>query len=258
MILTCPQCQTKFALAAEKLMPDGKTVRCSSCTHTWFQLPSFDEDDPMELPKTEAVPTEALDDLAGADDVTDMDDAPAEAADSHGFVGFATASVIIFALLIGLSLLLREPITKALPSASGYYSLFGFKLGNPVDSLSFNKVNAKIEDGVFMLAGEVINLSGDVVDVPYLVAKQFDADNHVLAEWMIKLPFDSIEGYGAQDFYSEYEAVKGAVNARVKFTLQAPVAEDKMPIKKKEALTDPKAKMGSDPGLKDPHTPPAH
>lgn len=39
IIATCPQCDTKFSIAAAVLGAEGKTVRCSKCQHKWFQTP---------------------------------------------------------------------------------------------------------------------------------------------------------------------------------------------------------------------------
>lgn len=37
MILTCPNCQTRYVVDPNKLGPSGRSVRCDSCQHSWFQ-----------------------------------------------------------------------------------------------------------------------------------------------------------------------------------------------------------------------------
>jgi predicted Zn finger-like uncharacterized protein len=39
MIITCTNCATRFSLAADAIRPEGRTLRCSRCGHTWRQLP---------------------------------------------------------------------------------------------------------------------------------------------------------------------------------------------------------------------------
>lgn len=39
MILTCPQCSTQFELDESILLPEGKKVKCTKCSHVWFQRP---------------------------------------------------------------------------------------------------------------------------------------------------------------------------------------------------------------------------
>lgn len=72
MILTCPKCESRFVIAAQALAPEGRKVKCSSCSEIWHQLPDPDElieeietgleesaaDDPMEEEGEGAVATE--------------------------------------------------------------------------------------------------------------------------------------------------------------------------------------------------------
>jgi predicted Zn finger-like uncharacterized protein len=37
MMLTCPQCSTRYEADAAKFLPAGRTVRCAKCGHTWHQ-----------------------------------------------------------------------------------------------------------------------------------------------------------------------------------------------------------------------------
>jgi predicted Zn finger-like uncharacterized protein len=42
MIVSCPECSSKFRIASEALGDKGRKVRCSSCKHTWFQEPELE------------------------------------------------------------------------------------------------------------------------------------------------------------------------------------------------------------------------
>ena len=37
MILTCPSCNTRYMLDMASIRPEGQTVRCFKCKHTWVQ-----------------------------------------------------------------------------------------------------------------------------------------------------------------------------------------------------------------------------
>ncbi|MFM7631319.1 MAG: MJ0042-type zinc finger domain-containing protein [Alphaproteobacteria bacterium] len=49
MIITCPECASRFALQRESLGVTGRFVRCARCLHIWFQMPS-DETEPTFAP----------------------------------------------------------------------------------------------------------------------------------------------------------------------------------------------------------------
>ena len=78
MILTCPDCSSRFMVDA-KALGDGREVRCAKCHHEWFAMPedehdttdaSFEEvDDAFE-----AEAEEDTDDDAALDDASDADD----------------------------------------------------------------------------------------------------------------------------------------------------------------------------------------
>ncbi len=46
MIITCPNCTTRYSLPQDKIKPDGQKVRCAKCGTVWHQAP---EDEPLAL-----------------------------------------------------------------------------------------------------------------------------------------------------------------------------------------------------------------
>lgn len=52
MILTCPECSTKYVVKDGAIPPQGRQVRCASCKHSWHQ-------DPDDAPPAEATDLEA-------------------------------------------------------------------------------------------------------------------------------------------------------------------------------------------------------
>lgn len=48
MILQCPECRTRYVVPDSAIGPNGRSVRCASCKHSWFQ-------DPPENPDFDAI-----------------------------------------------------------------------------------------------------------------------------------------------------------------------------------------------------------
>lgn len=67
MMITCPQCGTRYNLSAAQVGPEGRTLKCAKCEHQWFVAPEHaaetatDPDIPPPLPPQNAI---GLDELA--------------------------------------------------------------------------------------------------------------------------------------------------------------------------------------------------
>jgi predicted Zn finger-like uncharacterized protein len=56
MIVSCPNCSTRYVLDATVLRPPGRHVRCARCQTTWFQEPALDLGAEAMIPENDRAP----------------------------------------------------------------------------------------------------------------------------------------------------------------------------------------------------------
>ena len=151
MILTCPNCATRYLVSPAKLRPGGRTVRCARCGESWFEdaPPPEMEDAPETIsppPEPEQAPEQAPSDQIPSDQdeeesgaASDRDGPPVRPkrtvetsrgrnlpalprvpnrwSKAAGWIGL----VLFVVLIISCILLFRGPITEAWPPAERLY-----------------------------------------------------------------------------------------------------------------------------------------
>ena len=49
MIITCPECATRYQIDASGFPDEGRDVKCTSCSHKWFQ--DYESLTPADMPE---------------------------------------------------------------------------------------------------------------------------------------------------------------------------------------------------------------
>jgi predicted Zn finger-like uncharacterized protein len=206
MILTCPSCDTRYAVDGAKFPAAGRTVRCAKCGHSWHQAAEAPE--PVVEPElvapfeVEVAAAPAAVDIP-ADDPYPVNPSPTRAyapapqapapkqpigpklAVIAGWVG-----LIVVVLLIAVSAVrYRQDIAVIWPQSAGVYS----SLGLPVNAsgIDFRQVRyeRQNEDGQIVLAvsGMIVNAGTRELPVPQTVRVTLsDADKRELYHWNFK------------------------------------------------------------------------
>jgi predicted Zn finger-like uncharacterized protein len=205
MILTCPSCGTRYSVDEAKFPPQGRTVRCAKCGHSWHQ-------NPEAPPEPEPIPEPAA--AAPAAPAPAQPETASEAAEA--FAPSATrayapqpvqaepraplapklavvagwAGLIAVVLLIGVSAVrYRQDIAVIWPQSAGVYSSLGLKVN--ASGIDFRQVtyNRESEDGqvVLSVTGMIVNGGNRELPVPQTVRVTLsDANNHELYHWTFK------------------------------------------------------------------------
>ncbi len=166
-------------------MPNGRTVRCTNCSYSWFQDPPDDNDQILALDDGEfttaqhgasvaALPSPEGRHFAGVID---------RAGVGRFAVVFLMGAVVLSAIVS--LVLFRSEVVRAWPPAEGLYTLTG--LGVNAEGLVFRetKYSRRIEDGtsVIIVEGKIVNETGLPQPVPAIRVTLRDSDAHPLDHW---------------------------------------------------------------------------
>ncbi len=212
MILSCPECDTRFAIDAQALRPDGRRVKCGKCDHVWYEEPpppSAAEPltvTPLEPEEQSPIPTPNLPAVTKAD--------------QKRTAGGAWLLVcLMLAIIAGLGWFGRESIARAWPTAEVIYAAIGISpFPPPGDGFSVD-MEVKRDGQKLELVGEVLNTTDDNRIVPPVYAVLQDANGKPLHHWELSVDTDVLGPGETVPFASEIESIPdGTANVSVLFT----------------------------------------
>ncbi len=226
MILTCPNCATRYSTTAQAIGDNGRTVRCSSCNTTWFVSTNPDildlkqqeseEQRIIDTPLEEVVEPEK--DYAGYDmsaepvtgahvQIRDMVD---QRRRNRSLMGVSLIWFITIALL-GLAALYaftnRQSIVEKYPGTATIYQAFGVDVNEIGLQFEDPTIRRLPIDGVetLVINGHIVNITNEDRDIPMLELSIVNKADEVLASWVIEPPQPSLQAEGRIEYKSEYQ-----------------------------------------------------
>ncbi|MGN6516821.1 MAG: DUF3426 domain-containing protein [Rhizomicrobium sp.] len=210
MILTCPECATRYEVDGSKFPAEGRKVRCKKCGHVWHQAaethdaeraeieeavfnpppPPPPEPEPAAPAVEEAEPQPEPQWRAPAEDSVAEEPAAAPLIKRLPAAGMLTAAgwvgLVAVILVIGWSAAsYRSQIVNAWPRSASLFSRLGMAVNTRgIDFTDVRHTN-QIEDGqpVLVITGKLVNVSGRKLDVPPLRVTLSDAGKRPLYDW---------------------------------------------------------------------------
>ncbi len=193
MILTCPECSTRYHVDPASLGGSGRAVRCANCGHRWTAKPPPDTPKVIELAPPAAVAATRMWHAASPDKAR---------SGSASLVGWLVGVLVV--LVLASAVIGRNEIVAAFPASKLFYQ----KLGLPVDvqlGLQFEGVTSKrlTEGGVTILVveGGIVNVTDQDRVVPPIRVTLLDSDRRELRQELFKAK-DTQLGPGGKTSFS--------------------------------------------------------
>lgn len=241
MILTCPNCTTRFLLSAQALAPDGRTVKCSNCEQEWFETPdegeldggSHDEGDSSDTYLTqehEDIPdaikpfNEYVEEHQQNDDGTDEQSKTKEGGRVAGYLAAAVVGVAVFGALLAF----KPAVYSAFPASAGFYHMLGSDISVPGERLVFDrvKVNALNEQAI-LIEGTILNKTSEEQILRPIEASIRNEAGKVIDKTVLHPPSDVMEAESGLPFRTVYQGdVENADHVQLHFVLNADKEEE--------------------------------
>ena len=187
MILTCPECSTRYVVDPAAIGAAGRTVRCSRCEHSWAEPPPEDLPPPAPPPPRPPPPPLSADRRQHRRHPkgTNLPALPSQPKRRAPAILW-TLVVIVFAGSIGAAIWYRDLIMTRLPQSEIVFSTIG--LGPEAAGAGLQlQVSAPVyskRDGkrVVTIKGFVVNISEKPRVVPEMIVNIYDKANNPVFE----------------------------------------------------------------------------
>ena len=193
MILTCPQCSTRYHVDAKSIGAPGRTVRCASCGNRWLAKPPADAPRVIELDPPSPLAGTRLWPVAGSE--------AGPRRGSASLVGWLIGVLVI--LIVASAVIGRNEIVAAFPASATIYQTLHlpitFQLGLQFEGV----VSRRLEEGgvaVLVVEGAIVNVTSQDRPVPPIRVTLLDSGGRRLQQEQFHAEAARLDGGGKTTF----------------------------------------------------------
>jgi len=203
MILTCPNCSTRYNVDAETLGPQGRKVRCVKCGHSWVHEPAPVAIVPPPEPEPEPIPQQL------GPEPQPYPEVPHEPSprtrDLRAHLGQDLSArprrsvwpgilvwlifLVIVAAIVGGTYRYRQQFVELWPPVAKLYEAIGIDVTMPpgyglVLTIEHTRRETVLGDPVLVLEGSIANDTGRPRAVPNVRVILRDGEKQPVQDWI--------------------------------------------------------------------------
>jgi len=204
MILTCPQCATRYQVDGSNFPSAGRNVRCAKCGNIWHQLGPVLEPDPEaeiimqdDAPQPVPAPVPVQPRAAAFAPVAIAEPAIEEPAPERaswlGRIAIAFGWLVLVGLVLAIAwaaVRFRDTVATWVPQTRSIYSAVHLPVAPRGLGITDLASQHQTENGqpVLVVTAHIVNRGTHELTVPQIRVILFDADRHVLYSWNTASP----------------------------------------------------------------------
>lgn len=240
MIITCPDCKTRYKTTADAIGPNGRMVRCANCTSTWFvaaesdtltmdslTLADIENDAKAVVPAPIVSKPTPRPDPFGSVAADPMPETSLESEEPYqgahvglrqradrkrrnqrlrGVMGIWLFPLLLIGATAAGAYHFRSDVVAQFPKAATLYKAVGIDVSKSGVLLSRPQYRYGEVDGrpTLIVTGSVYNDTAGTVAMPRVALSLHNAAGEVLAQWQVELSAAKLPAGTRAEYLSQY------------------------------------------------------